>query len=149
MQFNFNFGNKKPDIKTYAIVGIVISSLIAFLSQCTGIPELKLWDLFDDAQRHLKPGTMVNDFIIKDPEKLQRRIHRDVDRAILDVTPEYDRILQRDNQRYAPRIKDLTNDDSVCYSKECKALAPPMEICSPWWDGCASSGVVPDHLTTE
>lgn len=149
MQFNFNFGNKKPDIKTYAIVGIVLTSIIATLSQCTGISELKLWDFLDDAQRQLKPGTIINDFIIKDPEKLQRRIYRDVDRAILDATPEYDRIIKRDNQRYAPRIKDLTPNESVCYSKECRALSPPMEICSPWWDGCDSSRIDTDGLTRD
>jgi hypothetical protein len=25
----------------------------------------------------------------------------------------------------------------VCYTTECKALAPPMRICAPWVDGCS------------
>ena len=80
--FNFNFGKKKPDIKQYAIIGIVLSSIIATLSQCTGISENGLWDLLDEVQRRYLPGTILNEFVIKDPEKLDRRIKRDVDAAI-------------------------------------------------------------------
>lgn len=139
MQFNFNFGNKKPNIKTYAIVGLVLSSLIAFLSHCTGIPELTLWDFFDEVQREVKPGSMFNDYIIKDPEKLQRRIHRDVDRALEKVTPEYDRIIEKDNLRYKPRYIEEKNNEETCYTKECKSLAPPMRICSPWYEKCINT----------
>lgn len=134
--FNFNFGKKKPDIIRYAIVGVVLSSTIATLSHCTHIKENFIWDLLDEVQRKYFPQTIINDFIIKDPEKLNRRIHRDVDRAIDLVTPEYDRIIREADKKYQPRYQDLPNDDTVCYSKECKALAPPMRICSPWVDGC-------------
>jgi hypothetical protein len=134
--FNFNFGNKKPDIKQYAIVGIVLTSIIVALSQCSGIKESTLWDLLDEIQRRYFPQTIINDFIIKDPEKLDRRVKRDVDRAILDVTPEYDRIIREANKKYQPRYMDLSNDENVCYTDECKALAPPMRVCAPWLDGC-------------
>ena len=40
----FNFGKKKPDIKKYAIIGIVLSSIIAALSQCSGVSQNGLWD---------------------------------------------------------------------------------------------------------
>ena len=53
----FNFGNKKPDIKQYAIIGIVLSSIIAALSQCTGVSENRLWDLLDEIQRKYCPKT--------------------------------------------------------------------------------------------
>jgi hypothetical protein len=146
MNFNFNFGNKKPDIKTYAIVGIVLSSLIAFLSQCTGIPELTLWDLFDEVQREVKPGTMLNDFIVHHPEKLKRRITRDVDRAIRDYED-----LTGDRGRVklpSPRYIEEPMNDSECRSKECRSLGPPMRLCSPWWDGCPdTSKAVTDPLT--
>ena len=136
--FNFNFGNKKPDIKQYAIVGIVLTSIIVALSQCSGIKESTLWDLLDEIQRRYFPQTIINDFIIKDPKKLDRRVKRDVDRAILDVTPEYDRIIREANKKYQPRYMDLPNDENVCYTDECKALAPPMRVCAPWLDGCST-----------
>lgn len=134
--FNFNFGKKKPDIKQYAIIGIVLSSIIAALSQCTGISENGLWNLLDQIQRKYFPQTILNEFIIKDPEKLNRRIKGDVDKAILDVTPEYDRIIREADKKLQPRYQDLQNDDTVCYSVECKALVPPMRICAPWLDDC-------------
>jgi hypothetical protein len=134
--FNFNFGNKKPDIKQYAIIGIVLSSIIAILSQCTGVSENGLWDLLDEIQRKYFPQTILNEFIIKDPEKLNRRIGRDVDRAIQNVTPEYDIIIREEDQKYKPRYIDEENDESVCYTDECKALAPPMRICAVWVEDC-------------
>ena len=133
----FNFGKKKPDIRQYAIIGIVLASIIAALSQCSGISENKLWDLFDEFQRKYFPLGILNEFVIKDPEKLKRRIERDVDKAIRDVTPEYNRIIAEADRKYKPRYMDLKNDESVCYTSECKALAPPMRICSPWVDGCS------------
>jgi hypothetical protein len=68
--------------KQLIYVSIVTSGLIAVLSQCTGIQENSLWDLFDQIQRKFFPQTIFNELIIKDPEKLNRRIQRDVDHAI-------------------------------------------------------------------
>ena len=67
MQFNFNFGNKKPDIKQYAIIGIILTSVIVTLTQCTGIQETTLWDVFDEVQRisftlvslHVRQGALT------------------------------------------------------------------------------------------
>jgi hypothetical protein len=135
-KFNFNFGNKKPTIFKYAIVGVVLSSTIALLSQCTHINESTIWDLLDETQRRYFPQTIINDFIIKDPEKLQRRIHRDINQAIENVTPEYDRIIEKYDRRYKPVYIEEPNNEETCYTKECKSLAPPMRICAPWYDGC-------------
>ena len=132
----FNFGKKKPTIKQYAIIGIVLSSLIAALPQCTGVSQNGLWDLLDEIQRKYFPQTIINEFILKDPEKLKRRIVRDVDKAIRDVTSEYDRIIQKADQKYQPKYLEEPNDDTLCYTDECKALAPPMRKCSSWVEGC-------------
>jgi len=135
----FNFGKKKPDIKQYAIIGIVLSTIIATLSQCTGVSENSLWELLDEIQRKHFPQTILNEFIIKDPDKLEKRIKRDVGRAIDQVTPEYDRIISEADQKYKPKYIDETNDESVCYTDECKSLAPPMRICSAWVEGCSKN----------
>ena len=139
MKFDFNFGNKKPTIFKYAIVGIVLTSIVTGLSKCTSVPENNLWDLLDEVQRKYFPQTILNDFIIKDPEKLDRRIKRDVDRAIDDVTPEYDRIISDYDSKYKQRYIEEKNDETLCYTDECKALAPPMRICAPWVDDCVSN----------
>jgi hypothetical protein len=135
----FNFGKKRPDIKQFAIVGIVLSTIIATLSQCTGVSENGLWDLLDEIQRKYFPQTILNEFILKDPEKLNRRINRDINQAIDQVTPEYDRIISEADQKYKPKYIDETNDESVCYTDECKSLAPPMRICSAWVEGCSKN----------
>lgn len=133
----FKFGNQKPNIKQYAIIGIVLTTIIAALSQCTGIKQNSIWDLLDEVQRRYFPQTILNDFIIKDPEKLDRRVKRDVNRAIDAVIPEYDRIIaEADKNKYKPVYQDLPNNDKLCYTKECKSLEPPMRICSPWFDEC-------------
>jgi hypothetical protein len=134
--FNFNFGKKKPDIKQYAIVGIVISSIIAVLSQCAGVSENRLWDLLDEIQRKYFPQGILNEFVLKDPEKLERRIKRDVDKAIRDVTPEYDRIIREADQKYQPKYSEKLVNESVCYTDECKALGGEMRICALWIENC-------------
>ena len=137
--FNFNFGKKKPDIKQYAIIGIILSSIIAALSQCTGVSENGLWDLLDEIQRKYFPQTMLNEFILKDPEKLERRVKRDVDSAIKQITPEYDRIIQEMDRKYKERYIENPTDTSVCYTEECKGLGGEIRICVPWSTECTDS----------
>ena len=135
MQFNFQFGKKKPDKKQLIVVGVVISTLIAGLSQCTGVSESGLWDLLDELQRKYMPLGILNEIILQDPNKVNRRISRDIDKAIDDVTPEYDRIISDYTKKYKPKYMDEKNDETLCYTEECKKLAPPMRICSPVFEG--------------
>ena len=135
MKFDFNFGNKKKSIYQYAITGVILTTIIAGLSQCTHIKETIIWDLLDEIQRKYFPQSIINDFVIKDPERLDRRIKRDIDRAIDAATPEYNRIIREADKKYQPRYIDLKNDDKVCYSNGCKSLAPPMRLCSPFTEG--------------
>ena len=82
--FNFNFGKKKPDKKQIIIVSIVLSAVVATLSQCSGAPQERLWDLLDEVQRRLFPQTIINDVLLQDPGVVERRVKRDVDKAIRD-----------------------------------------------------------------
>ena len=132
--FNFHFG--KPSKKTIITTSIVLSTIIAALSQCTEIHENNLWDILDEVQRKYFPQTPINRVIIQDPDKVERRVKRDIDKAIHDVTQEYDRIISDYNKKYQPRYVEEQNDETVCYTDECKSLAPPMRICAPWVDDC-------------
>jgi hypothetical protein len=129
---NFNFGKKKPDKKQLIIVSIVLSTLIAALSQCTGASEDGLWDLLDEIQRKYFPQTILNEIFIQDPNKVERRVKRDVDRAIDEVTPEYDRIIEESNKRYKPRYSEKAPDGSEAQ----KLLGGEMRICAVWVDDC-------------
>jgi hypothetical protein len=133
---NFNFGNKKPDKKQLMIVGTVVSVIIATLSQCTGISESGLWDLLDEVQRKFFPGTILNELILADPNAIERRVKRDVDRAIDQVTPEYDKAIAEADKKYKPRFIESEIDSSVCYTKECQSLGGEMRICAIWSTDC-------------
>jgi siderophore synthetase component len=132
---NFNFGKKKPDKKQLIILSVVLSSIIAALSQCTGASENGLWDLLDEIQRRYFPQTILNEIFIQDPNKVERRVKRDVDRALNEVTPEYDRIIQESNKRYKPRYinKEINLD---LQTGESKLLGGEMRICAHWIEDC-------------
>ena len=131
---NFNFGKKRPDTKQMVLISAVLSVLVGSLSQCTGASPERLWDLLDEVQRRFFPQTIINKVLIKDPKVLDRRIKRDVDKAIL----EYERLTGGPNSSRIPlpRLIETAIDTSKCYTEECKKLGGEMRICSPWVPDC-------------
>jgi len=127
--------NKSKIIK-FAVIGVTLTTVVSTLSRCTGITENFIYDLIDELQRKYLPQTDLNEYIIKDDRLLKRRIERDVDNAIRQVTPEYDKIIREADKKYKPRYIEEDNDEKLCYTDECKALAPPMRLCAPWLDTC-------------
>jgi hypothetical protein len=137
--FNFNFGKKKPDKKQIILISVILSGIVATLSQCTGAPQERLWDLLDEVQRTLFPQTIINDVLLQDPGVVERRVHRDVDRAIA----EYER-LTRDSEPSRiplPRLIEKALDTSKCYTEECKKLGGEMRLCAPWVDSCKEEDI--------
>jgi hypothetical protein len=132
--FNFNFGKKKPDKKQIILVSVVLSSIVATLSQCSGVHSERLWDLLDEVQRTLFPQTIINDVLLQDPGVVDRRIKRDVDRAIA----EYERLTGDTGEVRIPlpRLIESPLDTSKCYTEECKKLGGEMRLCAPWVSGC-------------
>ena len=132
--FNFNFGKKKPDKKQIILISVILSGIVATLSQCTGAPQERLWDLLDEVQRVLSPGTVINDVLLQDPGVVDRRVKRDVDKAIR----EYERLTEGSNTSRIPlsRLIEKAPDKALCYSEECKKLGGEMRLCAPWLDTC-------------
>ena len=135
MKFDFQFGKKKSSIFRYAVIGVVFTSLVTGVSQCTHIPEENIYDFIDEVQRKL-PGKPLNDYIINDPVLLDRRIKGDVKGAIDVVNPEYNRIITEYDKKYEQRYIEYPIDKSVCYTDECKKLGGEMRICASWVDSC-------------
>lgn len=135
MKFDFNLGNKKPNKNELIKIFLILSVIIFGLSKCSGISENGLWELLDEFQRKFFPQGSINELIIKDPELLNRRIKRDVDGAIRKVIPEYDRIIREADNRIKPRFLEEINNESMCYTEECKSLSPPIRMCSPVVEG--------------
>ena len=135
--FNFNFGKKKPDKKQIIIVSIVLSVVVAILSQCSGAPQERLWDLLDEVQRRLFPQTIINDVLLQDPGVVERRVKRDVDKAIRDYE-----MLTGDTGEVRiplPSLIEAPLDTLKCYTEECKKLGGEMRLCSPWVDDCTKN----------
>ena len=139
MNFNFNFGKKKPDKKQLILISAILSAIVATLSQCTGAPQERLWDLLDEVQRSLFPQTIINDVLLQDPGVVDRRVNRDVDRAIA----EYERLTRDSNPPRVPlpRLIEKALDTSKCYTEECKKLGGEMRLCAPWVDSCKQEGI--------
>ena len=125
---NFQFGNKKPDKREIIKVSIIVSLLIAALSAFTGISETKLWDMLDELQRKYLPLGILNELIIRDPEKTERRVTRDVNSAIEKYLTENpgDPIIPR------PRLVERPPDGSEAQ----KLLGGEMRLCAPWTENC-------------
>jgi hypothetical protein len=124
----------KNQIINFAIIGIVLTSTVSLLTKCTGIEEIHWQDLIDEVQRKYFPKSRLNDYIIKDPTLLDRRVKRDVDKAILDyerLTGDYGYV-----KIPAPRYSEKPVDANVCYTDECRALGGEIRLCSPWVDNC-------------
>jgi len=135
MKFDFQFGKKKSSIFRYAIIGVILTSVVTGISQCTHIPEEQIYDIVDQIQRKI-PGKPLNDWIITDPILLDRRIKGDLNRAIDAVNPKYNRIISEYDKKYEQRYVEYPIDKSVCYTKDCKALGGELRICAPWVDSC-------------
>jgi hypothetical protein len=132
--FNFNFGKKKPDKKQIITISLILSGIVATLSQCSGVSEKTLWDLLDEVQRSLFPQTIINDILLQDPGIVERRVERDMDRAIREYE---DLTRDSDPPRVPlPRLIEKAPDESLCYSDDCKKLGGEMRLCAPWVDTC-------------
>jgi hypothetical protein len=127
---NFNFGKKKPDKKQIILISVVLSGIVATLSQCTGVSSERLWDLLDEAQRTFFPQTIINDVLLQDPNLIKRRVERDVDKAIRD----YERLTGDSNTPRVPlpRLIEKAPDGSEAQ----KLLGGEMRICAVWVDDC-------------
>ena len=127
-----------PDISSKKIKSVIFSFIIVMiivsLSGWLKISEKDLWKIYISILQqfglnHELPRT-------ESEKELESRIELEVDRAINNVTPEYDRIISDYDRKYKPRYSEKPVDENVCYTKDCKALGGELRICAPWVDGC-------------
>ena len=133
--FNFHIGKKKVSTKDMFIVSGVLAFIVSGLASCVAMPEEKIWCVVDQVTRQLNIQ-VLEDVKLKIDEIITCRSQKAVGDAIDKVTPEYDRIIEEANRKYRPRYVEEANDKKVCYTMECKTLAPPMRICAQWVDDC-------------
>jgi hypothetical protein len=133
--FNFNFGKKRPDKKQIILISAILSGIVATLSQCSGVPSERLWDLLDEVQRSLFPQTIINDVLLQDPGVVERRVERDVDKAIR----EYEQLTKDSDPPRVPlpRLIEKAPDSSEAQ----RLLGGEMRLCAPWVDNCTQEPV--------
>ena len=76
----FVIGKKDNEVKR-GLVHWLINVLIVFLRKIIKVDEAKTWDLIDEIARRLKIED-INDVVSKNPLLLERRIKREVSKAI-------------------------------------------------------------------
>jgi uncharacterized membrane protein len=122
-------------IKGFFIISAVIA-IISLLSGWLNISEKQLWKYYQLLLEQLNVKYELPE-LKNNQDKLDARVELEVDRALAEATVEYDRIIaEADKNKYKPQYVDGVNDETVCYTDECKALTPPMRLCSPWVDDC-------------
>jgi uncharacterized membrane protein len=122
-------------IKGFFIISFVIA-IISLFSGWLNISEKQLWKYYQLLLEQLNLKYELPE-LKNNQDKLDARVELEVDRALAEATAEYDKIIaEADKSKYKPRYVDGVNDETVCYTDECKALAPPMRLCAPWVDDC-------------
>jgi hypothetical protein len=129
-----------PQLSSKKIKGFfIISAVIVIISLFSGwlnISEKQLWKYYQLLLEQLNLKYELPE-LKNNQDKLDARVELGVDRALAEASAEYDKIIaEADKSKYKPRYVDGVNDETVCYTDECKALAPPMRLCAPWVDDC-------------
>lgn len=125
-----------PQLDPKQIKGFVIISIIAIIiagfADHFKLDEKQLWKIY--AALIEKLGLKQDIPNLPDPQKqIDAKVELEVDRAVHNYWRE---IKESPAEVYKPRYIEEANDETLCYSDECKALAPPMRLCAPWLDNC-------------
>ncbi|MGA0121347.1 MAG: hypothetical protein ACO3HJ_07840, partial [Methylophilaceae bacterium] len=110
-----------PDVSSKKIRGFIFGSIIILavisLSGWLKIDEKDIWKFYNQIVQHF--GLDRDSIRIESEKERDARIESDVDRAIEQVIPEYDRIIREADQIYQPKYLEEENDETLCYTDEC------------------------------
>jgi hypothetical protein len=124
------------NISRFFIFTITISLIITLVSRCSNIPENLIWRLVDEIQRTYFPNKEINNKILKDPEKLKKRIEANVDSAISVYKKQTN--FQEEVRVPQPRYIELPSDGSRAQN----LLGGEMRLCAPWVPDCPPESTV-------
>jgi hypothetical protein len=114
------------------LIGLVIIGIISLLSGWLNISEKEVWKYYQLLMGALNLTNSLPEFS-NNEHNLDAKIESAVDRAILEATAEYDRIIEEaDRNKYTPRYSEKEADGSYAQS----VLGGEMRMCAPWVDDC-------------
>ena len=88
MQFNFHFGKKKPSWTKRIATAMFFVSAVPAIVKVLHLKEQSLYDFIDDIVRRYAPESVFSEYILNTDKLVNRRIERDVDKAIDDYAKE-------------------------------------------------------------
>ena len=114
------------------LIGLVIIGIVSLLSGWLNISEKEVWKYYQLLMGALNLTNSLPEFS-NNEHNLDAKIESAVDRAILEATAEYDRIIEEaDRNKYKPRYSEKEADGSYAQS----VLGGEMRMCAPWVDDC-------------
>ena len=121
--FQFRVGKKKKRPFRLMLIGFFLGILVDFLHKRFKVSHESLWDLIDEIGREFKIED-INELVLSYSHLLERRIERDVDKAIDDYWEKEDEI-------------NPPSPDEPIFSEETDGSTPlggEMRIRAPWVD---------------
>ncbi len=124
-----------------SLIAFLIVAIVTALSSWLNMNQKDVWKIYHMFLQKFGLELMVPQ--TDNEMEREARTELNIDNALERVRPEYDRIIQEANRKYQPRYVEEKNDEKMCYTPECKTLAPPMRICAAWVEDCPAAGKIP------
>ena len=82
MKIDFHFGKKEPTWKIRIAVALFFASGVPFFSKVLRVSQESLLDFIDEVVKRYFPESAFNEYILHSDKHLQRRIKKEVDKAL-------------------------------------------------------------------
>ena len=126
MKIDFHFGKKDPTWKMRIAVALFFASGVPFLSKILRTSQESLLDFIDEVVKRYFPESAFNEYILQSDKHLQRRIKKEVDKAL----EEFQKLTSDDGSVSieAPIFIEQEPDGSDAQT----LLGGEMRLTSPW-----------------
>ena len=117
MQFNFNFGIKKPSIPDMLIISGVLAFVVTTIAEFTNLPKQKIWCAIDQITRPLNIDTLENVKLEIEEIRTCR-----AEKSVRDAIKKYkEETGWKPVEIIPPRYSEKPIDTNVCYTDDCKS----------------------------
>lgn len=133
-KIGFQIGKKRVGIKDMLIISAVLSIIVSSINGWTKLPKKTIWCAIDAITKPLG-NEQLEQIKLSIDEIVQCRVTKAVDKALDDVTPKYNLIIEEADKKYKPRYSEKPPDGS----KAQNLLGGEMRICAAWVPDCPTN----------